>query len=590
VVPADPARPAEEGPFTISLQLGGPRAARLRALPNSDQAYCIFPQPGYAGLSIVALTPRGLYYGARTLAQLISYSADDGSVQMPIIRVTDWPDLSERGLWGSDSFLHLPWLGRHKMNVVEQIAAIWVDGEGRGQGRMKTGREAMLTLGPAHGILPVPAVLHLNQLSSKGLFEAYPELVPRGGDKGAVCLSQPAFSKVLADWIVALGSMPWVKDVDVWLTENLHGRGGCRCEQCKQTDRNVLETRAVLRGWRLARERLPGVGLRILLSEETYRSNNLVLAELPPEVKVVYYHSLLTYTAGRCSIVPRLMQAAAQGGRWIGITPQLTGTVGPAAPFTGAEFIRFRMREITGKGLSSVTGYATPRLAHCRFNVEATAEWSWNPGGRTPHEFAFSYAVRHGLPKPEKFARWSELIGPVQWRMYGSDWPVGERRRALRPVVKALQDGKLPGLGKLQLGTYRFPWAEYKTEQQVLDDVTTADRSVALSREMAQPQLVQESLYTQGCARALLALVRLKRLLHNQPPGQSSGAQASQEMERFSAGCRQAAGAVRAWALMIDPELDPEPESRYWQVEQVLIQLADDMERLKATRVPAGEE
>ena len=245
---------AGEG-FRLTLQVGGAEAAPLQPVKNRDQAYTLFPEPDDRGLRVVALTSRGLYYAAKMLSQLICARATGEKVEMPLLRVTDFPDMAERGLWGSDSFAHLRWLADCKMNVVEQIAAVWVDEQGKGHGKLKPGREPMIEEGPRYGIQPLPTVLHLNQLGGKGVFEAYPELRAQGGDEGAVCFSQPAIGRVLTDWVVELGSLPHVTDVSVWLTENLHGKGGCRCAQCQKLDRNLREARVVLEMSSLAVDR-----------------------------------------------------------------------------------------------------------------------------------------------------------------------------------------------------------------------------------------------------------------------------------------------------------------------------------------------
>jgi hypothetical protein len=58
--------------FKVTLQLGGPESESLKSLKNSDQAYCVFPEKDNAGLRLVALAPRGLYYAAKTLQQLVA--------------------------------------------------------------------------------------------------------------------------------------------------------------------------------------------------------------------------------------------------------------------------------------------------------------------------------------------------------------------------------------------------------------------------------------------------------------------------------------------------------------------------------------
>ena len=571
--------------FAITLQLGGDEAGPLRELQNWGQAYRLFPEPNGEGLRLVALTSSGLFYAAKTLAQLITARATEGRVEVPLATIADWPDMAERGLWGSDSFLHLKMLGDVKMNLCEQIAYVWVDEEGRGHGKLKPGREPMVDEGPKYGIRPLPAVVHLSQLKGKGLLEAYPNLVAQGGDEGALCLSQPEIVNVLADWIVELGSLPHVTDVSVWLTENLHGKGGCTCAQCAQHDRNVLETQVVLRAWELAKQRwspsaLPTPGLRILLSEETYRSNAKILEILPKDVKLTYYHSLLTYTTFRRPMIEPLFARWCEQGGYLGVTPQLTGDVGPATPFTGAAFVHYRMNEFVDKGVSCLTGYATPRLQHCRFNVEAAAEWSWNAKGRTTREFAESYAVRHGIADPGTFEEWSETIGPVAWRLYGSEWPAGERRKALTPVVEALRAGTLPELGHVKWGLYAKPWGQYQSATQLSDDLAAATRAVALARKLAVPETVEESLVIEGYAKSLGALWELKQVVTPAGIAAQHKDAARNHFGDFTHGCDQSAGAVRRWSQLVAPDVGTNAGSRYWKVAEILERLGTDMRAL----------
>jgi len=582
---------ADEGAFRITLLLGGADALALDAVPNADQAYRILPEPEHAGLRIVARKPVGLFYGTKTLTQLISAKSTDAELCIPVLRVTDWPDMPERGFWGSDSFRHLPWIGSMKLNVVEQIAAVWVDSDGKGQARLKPGREPMIEEGPRYGVLPVPAVLHLEQLSGKGLFEAYPELKSQGGQEGAICYSQPAFVDVLADWIVALGSLPNVSDVDVWMTENLHRKGGCRCEQCRQHDHNVLEVRAILAAWRKAKQRLPDVGLRVLLSEETYGSNPLILAELPKDVKLVYYHSLRTYTAQRREMVYPLLEEYAAQGRWLGVCPQLTGVVGPASPFSGAQFVHYRMKEFVDKQVSGFTAYVIPSLTHARFNVEAAAEWSWNVAGRGTREFALSYAVRHGIEPPELFAEWSEAIGPAAWDLYGSEWPTGERRRSGTPVVEALRTGKLPELGTIRGDVYPHPWGQFRSERQIRDGLADARRALELARRIGRPEIVEESRVIEGYIRSLTALYDLSKILGPDGVAPENRVQAAAAFQEYVAACEQAESSLRAWSRLIAPQLEAPPGSRYWQVAEVLKRTVREMRALatESLAVPDGQ-
>ncbi|MGD9497247.1 MAG: hypothetical protein AB7Y46_13190 [Armatimonadota bacterium] len=535
---------------TIRLVLGGSPARRLAGLPSPEQAYRILSRAAGRELLVIALEPPGLYYGALTLAQLIDGRSDGARIVLPVLSVTDWPDMPDRGLWGSDNFLEVEWMARRKLNLIEQISALNVTPEGRGKAALKPGREAMVELAPQLAMRPAPVVLHLEQLSGKGLFEAYPQLRAQGGQEGAICYSQPEFIGVLADWLVELGSLPGVSTVDVWMAENLHGQGGCQCERCRAEDRSALEARTIVAAWRRARERLPGLGLRVMTSEETERSNDRVIAELPPEVGLSYYHSLLTYTLSHRPMVPPLI-AAETRKRWVGVVPLVC--VGPAQPFTGLHFIHARMTEFVTKGISGLIGYATPRVKYSRLNVEAAAEWTWNAAGRTPREFALSWAVRAGLARPELFAEWAETLGPVAWDVYGSEWPVGMRRGHPGPVSELLRKGELPELGEVLWGIYPAPWGEIRSPEHLQEDLLAATRALELAGELDEPQFLYETRVVHGYVESLAALHALKLLAPDGTIAPEKRGEAAEQFRRYSAALRQSAEALPRWAGGVDP-------------------------------------
>lgn len=538
--------------FVVALQLGGPESVQLKALRNSDQAYLIIPGANDKGLRLIALTPRGLYYAAKTLQQLVKPRATPNSVEIPIMRVKDWPDMEDRGLWGSDSFLHSKWLADRKMNLVEQIVAVGVDDLGKPFARPKPGHEAVLKDGMPRGVKFMPSILHLEQLGAR-LFPKYPSLKPTSGNESAICYSQPEFKDILAEWIVQLASIPGIREVDVWMSENLHQKGGCTCAECSKTDRDLLEARTVLAAWEKARKRVPGVGLRLLTSEETEDGNRLIIRELPKEVKFWYYHSLLTYNTGHDPMLRKYLADFTRGGGWVGVTPNLDATVHWTSPFTGAHFIRYRMREFVDKRFSGLTGYATPRILYSRFNVEGAAEWSWNSKGRSTREFALSWAVREGLKDPEKFAEWAELVGPVEWDVYGSHWPSGEQRNVPGHVADLLREGRLPRLGYVLWDAFRVPFGDIKTPWRLDRDVASAQRAVELSREMGIPEFVHESLIAQGYIRSLKALHELGKVVKPDGIAPENRESARRYFEMYDAGLAQASDELPKWEAIIAP-------------------------------------
>ncbi len=558
--------PVGPASFTITLNTGGPDCEPLKHVSNSDQAYRIVPAHGDRGIRLAALSPRGLFYAASTLAQLMSAGPKGSSLTIPLADVTDWPEIEDRGLWGADTHVRLKWMGERKLNVVEQISYLIVDKEGKGHAALKPGREPMVDEGPLLGIKPIPSILHLDQIGGKGLFDAYPELRGQGGEENAICYSKSeGIVSVLADWMSDLKSVRNVEEVDCWLSENLHGKGGCKCAECAKEDRSLKEARVVLEAWKRARQRVGPFGLRMMTSEETGRSNRLIMDELPEGVKLWYYHSLFTYTSAHVPMIPPDVAAYAAKGKWAGVVPSLCSWVNFVSPFSGAAFVRYRMNEFADRKLSGVLAYPSPGISYTRFNTEAAAEWSWNPKGRSTQEFAHSWAVREGLKDPEKFAELSEALGQAGWDVYASEWPACEKRRFPGQVSLLLRKGELPELGSSLHDAFRGPWGAIKTPEQQDRDVEAARTAVRLAAELGISEFVQESLAVDGYIRSLKALYELKSIVGRDGVAAGREADAERWFSAYIAAMEQAAKALPEWdkevsgkgtAQVVEPTLD----------------------------------
>lgn len=502
--------------FFIRLQLGGPEAETLKQYRYPDQAYRIIVEEDNHVLRCVALGPRGLYYASKTLQQLIKAKADDENVTMPLVRVTDWPDMDDRGLWGSDHSIHLRWMSDRKMNYGEHITSTRVDENKQPYVRTGGYKRRLIDEGPTYGIQPVPVILHLEQLGGSGLFEAYPDLQGKDATKGIICFSNPKFVDVLTQWLVLWADEPNVTEVDVWMSENMFGKTDCQCEKCAGKDPRVLEARAIVAAWERAKKYHPNLGLRVLSSEATQKSDAEIVALLPPDVKLWYYHSLFTYNTTTAPMIGKyqthLIDAIAQG-RWVGVCPNLVAYVGLWQPMTSAAFIHGRMNEFVDKGFQGIIGYAVPRIYYCPFNTEATAEWTWNAKGRSTREFALSYAVRQGFDDPEAFADWSELLGPVSWAVYGSQFPAGEQRNQPGKLADLVRKGKLPDLGHVLWDLFSIPFGNFKTVEQIERNVAQAEQAVELARRIGQDEYLHESLVIQGYMDAIEALWGIKQAM-----------------------------------------------------------------------------
>ena len=84
------------------------------------------------------------------------------------------------------------------------------------------------------------------------------------------------------------------------------------------------------------------------------------------------------------------------------------------------------------------------------FNITALAEWSWNVGGRSEQEFAAAWATREGYENPEAVGEWAELMGPVEFDVYDSEYPVFY---SWGRAVQLIEERKRPVLGE---GLFRY--------------------------------------------------------------------------------------------------------------------------------------
>ncbi|NOY79491.1 MAG: hypothetical protein GXP31_00660 [Kiritimatiellaeota bacterium] len=478
-----------------------PEVARLKRLPNSDQAYLIRPV-GRDRLVLTALTPQGVYYAAQTLRQLIDSRFEDGSVTLPLVSVTDWPDLAERGEWGGSADKDIVWMAHLKMNLVESHARLGLTPAGKGTAHADPAR---IQRGRLHALKVVPIITHLDQLGRTGVYERFPELKGKGPSAvnpsssavQAPCCSQPELGDLLADWMRDLSAQRDVTDVCAWLSEN---RVACSCDRCRATGlpQHALEARCLVRAWKQVSNQHPNLRLRILLTQGSYAGNSKVLAEVPPEVGITYYDGGRTYDSSRDPMIYPLLEDYAAKGGWLGCYPQLTASWRIVCPWSAPQFIRFRMTEFVDKGLACLCGYATPNNRLYEFNVTAAAEWAWNAHGRDEREFALAYFTRKGVKDPAAAADWAVMLGPVGWDVYGS-----RAYNAFFGEAAAMIAGRRrAGLGK---GMYRY----FPTVDRIENDLEVCRRAATIARRLEDPLILLETKVVQGYVTMLDAIRRL---------------------------------------------------------------------------------
>ncbi|MHB8995603.1 MAG: glycoside hydrolase family 20 zincin-like fold domain-containing protein [Armatimonadota bacterium] len=509
-------------------------AEKLAKLRNSEQAYVIVPDKGL--LTVAALDERGLYHGAVTLSQLLPVKMTSRRVTVPLVRVVDWPDLAERGGWGGNMGNDTEWMSSVKLNLAEVQGRPGADEQGVGTFQFPPEK---IEEGRLHAFKMVPIIAHLDQ--QMWAFERFPEI--KGVGKAsqpvatvhAICYSQPKATQLLSDWMVALAKIPHVTDVCIWLSED---PVQCECAACQAAGQFTLETRACVNAWRAGAKVNPDLKLRILLTQGSYKVNDKVLAEAPPEVNISYYDGGRTYDSSREPMIYPLLEDFAKSGRWLGVYPQITASWRIVCPWSGPQFIKYRMTEFVDKGLTNLCAYATPHNRLYDFNVSAAAEWSWNAHGRDEREFAAAWATRREAKDPEKVADWAVLLGPVGWDVYGSGTPY--------PYWFAHAGDMIKNRGKFTLGKglYRY----FTTEEKLKEDQAICERAAKMAAEIGDPWISAETQVISGYMAMLAKLYDFSMLISRPtPPSEAEREALNRDLLAFAQAGAAVDEGLRAW-------------------------------------------
>jgi len=400
--------------FSIRLVLNEDEQPIISDLSSDDQAYAIEPQED--GLMLIGNTHVGLLYAALTLSQIIGEPRET-EVGVPIVRIIDFPDISERGQWGGNSASDINWTHQWKLNVVESSAGLGIDENGKAYASIS---RDLIQQGKELGVKIVPFIPHLEQIAQgsgianrKDIISTPDPSKPLPSDYiPGICMSSQATTELIGEWLAEIARIDSVSDIMVWLSED---RAPCFCEKCIGKEPFILEVKCIVKAFEKAKEINPAIHLRILLTQGSYAVNDKVLEAVPEDVGVTYYDGGRTYDSSHNPMIYPLLEEYASKGRWLGVYPQLTNAWRSVFPWTAPQFIQYRAKEFAIKHLSCVIGYVVPSNRFFEFNVTAWGEWTWNSSGRTPEEFAKAYAITNKICDPDIFAEWALIAGEVGW-------------------------------------------------------------------------------------------------------------------------------------------------------------------------------
>jgi len=570
---------SEGAPFVIRLALNGLRgalSARLATLPNAEQAYACVPLPRGRGMLLVANTPRGLLYAARTYLQLLRPPAvvtPETELEIPLARIVDWPDLEERGQWGGNVAEDIGWTSQWKLNTVEVWAQATVDGAG--VPIVQIPRE-LFRRGAELGVKVVPYILHLEQVSRYAGLMSRKELLstpdpskPLPSDyTPGLCMSSPDTQELIHGWLAAAAEIEGVSDIMVWLSEDA---APCYCPRCAGKEPFGLEVQAIVGAFAKVKPGHPGVRLRLLTTQGSYRVNGRVIAAAPEDVGITYYDGGRTYDSSHAPMIYPLLEDYARSGRWLGVYPQITHCWRTVFPWTAPQFIQYRAQEFVDKGLRCMIGYAVPSNRFHEFNVMAVAEWTWNSRGRTPAEFARAYATVRGIADPERFARWAVLQG-------AAGWVLAESRLLLTMIYE-------PGRGLrgvAPVDDHRFESAGIVRVDGVAQAQAQAIAALSLAHVSGDPARVDESAATVAGLEVLELLYALPGQLSAEPLDDPAKRVLADALDRLDDAANRLRRHTLAWGERIYAQNAQTPHTRLLDTANALLRTCDAARKLAA--------
>lgn len=486
---------------------------RLFDVPNNKQAYIIQTNEKYVILT--GLSGKGVYYAALTFCDLIEPFLDKEKVLIPVVTVTDWPDMDERGVWNfPNPEKWIPWMSSLKLNFGNMFVQPYEIK--RGEKNRITMNVPLYSEAKKRGLNYLPEIVHLNFLAPYGLYRAYPELAGKGetalagryfahkqGDMHrAPCASNPLLADILAEWLEDLASQG-ASEVTCWLTER---PAQCGCSKCLSEGQFVWEARAFVNAWKKARIKFPDLKIRLFISTITDERYHKVLSETPPEVRI---ERCCDTNFERVRHEPRdlfinpLFDDYTLSGRWTAtydIPLNANGRVDTPefkVPQSSAHRVRDFIRQKTERKWSAAYGmmawgnapsFKSDEKADlakeiCGFDITALAEWTWNLNGRDEREFAIAWAIKNGYENPEEIGNWSDIMGPVEFDVYDSDFPICYSWGKASEMVSKRE---MPVLGE---GMFRY----YRSTQDFDIKIAECNKALGIAKKFKNSYLANET-------------------------------------------------------------------------------------------------
>lgn len=403
----------------------------LNKLPNSDQAYAITCTKTKSGANIYldTISSSGLYYALYTLEQLASGVRVPGTITIPAVKITDWPDIQFRGIWGcvrsnkGDAMSEeLACFSAAKLNIWERPSmSVRINKQ---EEFNYTSITDLQQEARRHNIRIIPYLSHLsNQFKSSwhsDLYKLKDKITAPKGIKshGQVwCWNKPESQKVLYKMIMKIAGTAGINDLSIWLSE--WNKTACGCSQCKgDVHANYInEIKNILEAYQKVKLKYPNFNISILTTQGSYSTNDEIFKLIPEDVDIDFYGGSgkgnTYHTENRPILNGYPVKALLAKGHSLGVFPLFAPSHSPALgvfPFNTPSLVKLRMQEVHVNNMSRVYAYFPYVIFHHDINVQAEAEYAWNSSGRSLEEFAFSWAVRNGYANPQAIGKIINLL------------------------------------------------------------------------------------------------------------------------------------------------------------------------------------
>jgi len=486
--------------------------------------------PSSRGLILQGLSAEGVYWGMKTLKQLIRF--ERGELTLPRVRIVDGADMEDRGLWcfGAPACASadreevlayhqrwVDWMSDHKLNLMNVVAFGEIGGAGfrsrkhpefccEHTANQEYLLKRLIPYGEERGLRMVPAFTHSEHFGF--VVRKFPQLASahsvrhHGEDaKIPVDFFRKETASVLLDLAEEVMALCNPRELCFWLAESrLH----CLPPH-KQHKSQFLQEAEIYYGIvEKLRSAKPDLSVMMALTQGSFPENLALIRAMPKDIKWIYYSGerFGTYNIRPRNPIHRDIVTAAREGYWVCHCLPLCGV--PARP-AWLSRLHANIGHAVAAGLRGLYTWSMTRPAD-EMATFVAAEQTWNSAGRSLDECLRAYAAAKGAADPDRQARAYRLYDDANGAQGARDsisigQPFGNFSRYSNMLERIRDNDKVDEL------------LMHVVDRMEDDELPALAQAAAdLEQAMAAADAKQDKLFALRC-RYLLHTVRISRCI-----------------------------------------------------------------------------